>query len=106
MEVTIQKTMPAGWTRGASYETRFIYVGFSRYDTTKKVLSKFAYDNYRIIYSEMQSKSPSLSRGYYTEHATVTLFSGGWAEELAPGEVHFFVRNHLKQPVQQLAHLA
>ena len=97
MEVKIVPTIPREWAkrRGKTYETQFIYLGFSRYDTHRKVVSKFTTDEDRIMYSEAPCTNTVFSRGYYTEHATVTVYSEApriWSEELSPGEVHFFVQ--------------
>jgi hypothetical protein len=77
MEVKIFPTIPHEWVnrRGKSYETQFIYLGFSRYDTHQKVISKFTTDTDRITYSETPCTNTVFSRGYYTEHATVTVYS-------------------------------
>jgi hypothetical protein len=97
MEVKIFPTIPHEWVnrRGKSYETQFIYLGFSRYDTHQKVISKFTTDTDHITYSETPCTNTVFSRGYYTEHATVTVYSESpriWSEELSPGDVHFFVQ--------------
>ena len=102
MEVQILERVPDIWAKkgGVSYETLFLYLGFSRYDTAKKVLSKFTTDADKIYYSERPCTTTNVfSRSYYAEMTTVTVYSESpriWSEETGPGEVHFF----FQQPTQ------
>jgi hypothetical protein len=101
MEIQILSTIPEEWAKkgGVTYETRFIYLGFSRYDTVRKVLAKFTSDTDHIHYSESECTVNVFSRGYHAEFARVTVYSESprvWSEELGPGEIHFFVQ----QPIQ------
>lgn len=101
MEIRILTAVPEEWAKktGKTYETQFIYLGFSRYDTVRKVLSKFTSGNNCVRYSETPCPTTTFSRGYHAEFARVTIYSESpriWSEELSPGEVHFFVQ----QPMQ------
>lgn len=104
MEISIQKTIPpqCASIRGKSYDTRFLYVGFSRYDVEKKILSKIVKcANGKVQYTERQCDT-SFSRGYHTEMVRVTLYSDSprvWSEELSPECTYFFVQ----QPTQAVA---
>ena len=98
MEIRISTTMPAEWATkpGKSYDTKFIYLGFSRYDTEKKMLSKFTADTDHVMYSESSCDTiSSFSKGYHAELVRVTIYSETprvWSEEMGPGEIHFFVQ--------------
>jgi hypothetical protein len=101
MEIRIQTHLPADVLSKKPvevYETQFLYIGFSRYDTTKHVVTKFDHqEDGRILLTEAPCKVPCLSRCYFTEHATVTVYSNSpriWKEEV--GTTHFFVQ----QPIQ------
>jgi hypothetical protein len=104
MEIQIRTTAPEECAKkaGKTYETQFIYIGFSRYDTVKKTLSKFTSETDSIRYSETPCTMNVFSRGYHVENARVTIYSEApriWSEELGPGEIHFFVQ----QPTQVAA---
>ena len=79
-----------------TYETRFLYLGFSRYNTEKKTLEQFR----RGSDGEITFRSTPLalgvaSRCYHTEYARVSVYSTSplvWSETLSPSETHFFVQ--------------
>lgn len=77
-----------------TYETRFIYIGHSRYDTEKKRLSRFERNAQgHMVYTETPSPSFVFSRGYHTEHVRVLVYSHSprvWTEELSPTESETF----------------
>jgi hypothetical protein len=57
------------------YETQFLYVGLSRYDTTKKTLSSlFRTPEGMTIYTE-SLYTGSLARCYASESVTMTIYS-------------------------------
>lgn len=97
MEVKILESLPREWTNKkplSTYETRFLYIGFSRYDTETKRISSFekTKDN-KILYRERFHEGTVLSKSYNTELVTVKIYSENpkvWAEELNPHDVHFF----------------
>ncbi len=89
MEVRLLDAVPPEWTSKKpieTYETRFLYIGFSRYDTTKQVLTKFIrQDDGTINMSEAPHKEAFFARCYHTEHARVTVYSLNprvWTEEV------------------------
>lgn len=78
-----------------TYETRFISIGFSRYDIEKKTLSSFQCKDGKVVYTETVRERSCLSRCYSTENVRVTIYSltpRVWKEELGIDEVHFFVQ--------------
>ena len=97
MEIKILESLPSTYknTAGKSYETRYIYTGFRRYDIEKKTLSTIQVeDGGRILYSEHLLDTTVFSRDYHTEMVRVTTYSDSpkvWCEELSPDERYFFV---------------
>ena len=89
MEVRLLDAVPLEWISKKpidSYETRFLYIGFSRYDTTKQVLTKFIRKpDGAIDMSETSHKDAFFARCYHTENARVTVYSTNprvWTEEV------------------------
>ena len=89
MEVRLLDAVPPEWISKKpidSYETRFLYIGFSRYDTTKQVLTKFIRnENGTINMSEASHTETFFARCYHTENARVTVYSLNprvWTEEV------------------------
>lgn len=80
--------------KGTIYETSYIYTGFGRYDTEKKVSARIVEQpNGRWILYETPCDETVFSRGYHTELVRVTVYSQSpriWKEELSPHEVYFF----------------
>lgn len=96
MEVVLTESIPAAYKDKRplkTYETRYIYTGFRRYDVETKQLSALELKDGRLFYSEQPCTDTILSRGYATELVRVTVYAESpraWAEELGPGEIHFF----------------
>ena len=93
MELQITQEIPRNLRPLRTYETKYLYTGFSRYDTEAKRLSTLKLQpNGKIMYTE-QDYSGSFSRGYHTELVRVTIYSEKprmWSEELSPHDVYFF----------------
>ena len=98
MQVAILSVPPPEWKDKKpieTYETRFLYLGFSRYDTAKETLSNFYRDEDSgvIQYTERPHPEACFSRCYAAEHVRVTIYSLSprvWKEEA--DAVHFFVQ--------------
>ncbi len=97
MEVQILSKVPSEWADKKpleSYETRFLYVGFSRFDTAKNMLSNFYRDETgKVHYSERPHKEACFSRCYAAENVLVTVYSltpRVWREDA--DETHFFIQ--------------
>ena len=76
-----------------TYETTFLYIGLSRYNTETKMLSNFELKNDKIIYKEFPYDGSVFSRSYTAEPVRMILYSESpkiWAEELSTERVHFF----------------
>lgn len=93
MEVRISQKIPSNLRPLRTYETKYIYTGFSRYDTEAKILSTLKVTGSgKILYSQ-RDYSGSFSKSYSTELVRVTVYSENpkaWSEELTPGQLHFF----------------
>jgi len=97
MEVQLTRKVPAEWETKKpleQYETQFLYVGLSRYDTVKKTLSSILREqDGKTIYKE-SPYTGNLARCYVTEFATVTVYSNSprvWKEDLGIDDVTIFV---------------
>jgi hypothetical protein len=101
MEVRMTSLPPSEWATKKpieTYETQFLYVGLSRYDTTKKTLSSIVRSPGKTIYTET-AYDGSLARCYITEFATITIYSKSprvWKEDMGVRNQTFFVQ----QPTQ------
>jgi hypothetical protein len=91
--------LPAEWVTKKPverYETQFLYVGFSRYDTAKKTLSNIVRTNDgKTLYTELPCDELVLAKCYITEYATVTVYSLNprvWVEDMGVNDVHAFVQ--------------
>ena len=79
MNVLMTTSLPSEWIGVKpieTYETQFFALGFSRYDTTKKMLSTLVQEAGGLItYTETPYTLGSVARLYTTESATVTVYS-------------------------------
>lgn len=96
------RATPKEWTDKKpieTYETRFIYTGFSRYNTEKKTLTQIMKTPTGITYTESTCDATVFSRAYATESVRITVYSvlpKVWKEEIGLEDTHFFVQ----QPIQ------
>ena len=98
----MSNSLPAEWATRKPverYETQFLYVGLSRYDTVKKTLSNFnRTEDGKVVYTETPY-SGTLARCYVSEYATISVYSLNprvWKEDMGVGDQTFFVQ----QPTQ------
>lgn len=96
MELRLTTSLPSEWKTKKPlevYETQFLYVGLSRYNTAKKTLSSFVRRDDTTIYTERPSVDEQFARCYVTEFATVTVYSHSprvWKEDMGvDGETVF-----------------
>ena len=89
--------LPAEWATKKpieQYETQFLYVGLSRYDTVKKTLSSIVRrPDGKTLYNESPYDG-NLARCYVTEFATVSVYSQSprvWKEDMGVKDVNVFV---------------
>ena len=98
MEVQILSRLPSEWSNKKPierYETQFLAVGLSRYDTIKKTLSNIVRDqDGKTVYTEKPYGDRCLARCYVSEYATVTVYSTNprvWKEDMGADDVTVFV---------------
>lgn len=94
MRIALVDSLPVMYTTPIrTYETRYIYTGFRRYDVEAKTLSSIQVINDTLEYTEQPYTETIFSRGYFTELVRVSIYSESprvWVEELAPGQQHIF----------------
>lgn len=96
MNIQIMEGIPKHYQKKKpikTYETTFLYIGLSRYNTETKTLSNFELKDNHILYKEVPYEGTTFSRSYNAELVRVVLYSESpkvWAEELSPNQVHFF----------------
>jgi len=93
MEIEILESVPVSMKPLQTYETRYIYTGFGKYDVESQVFSRIELRNSVLLYHEHHTSDGCFSRGYFVENVRVTVYSRSpriWAEELSPDKVYFF----------------
>lgn len=94
MEIKLLPNLPYNYSKPIkSYETRFVYIGFSKYDAERKVLSNMTEKEGKIYLTEYTEVPNVFPRAYHTELVRVTIYSESprvWSEELSPFEIYFF----------------
>ena len=95
MKIAILETIPAHYAtqKGTTYETRYLYTGFGRYNEHEKTLevTQVNSDGTYSFFSRPH-EAEVFSRIYHVEPVTLTLYSASprvWKEEVA-GVVFFF----------------
>lgn len=96
MEVDILLQVPEEWKKkqGKTYETKYLYTGFSRYDVERHMYSRIQHKDGKFWYSEIPSSDECFPKCYHVEHVRVTVYSESprvWKEELSATDVYFFV---------------
>jgi hypothetical protein len=95
MKISISANVPEAYTKqkGETYETRYIYTGFGRYNEHEKTLEVLQVDaDESFSFFSRPHKPEVFSRSYHVELATVTLYSESprvWSEKIGP-ITHFF----------------
>jgi len=100
MNVRMTTSLPSEWATARpleTYETQFLAVGLSRYDTAKKMLSTIVRTpTGAITYTETPHTVGSLARCYAVEFVTVTVYSRSprvWVEDLGVEGQTVFVQH-------------
>lgn len=76
-----------------SYETRYLYTGFSRYNVETKTISTITLKNNKVFYKEVKFEGTTFSRAYSAENVRIDIYSENpkiWSETLNPHDTHFF----------------
>lgn len=108
MEVRISTEIPEEWKSKprTTYETRYLYTGFSRYDVEKMVFSKIEKRGDTFYYHEIEMTEDCFPRAYHVEHVRVSVYSTSpkvWVEELSPDNLYFFEERSATKQFQQAA---
>jgi hypothetical protein len=98
MEIQTASRLPKEWATKKPierYETQYLYVGLSRYNTVKKTLSSiFRTAEGKTIYTETPYEG-SLARCYVTEYVTISVYSHSprvWKEDMGTNDQTVFVQ--------------
>lgn len=95
MKIAIIEGLPEKFTgiKGTTYETKYFYTGFGRYNEYEKTLEAMQFNPDGSCSFFTRPHEPEVfSRVYYTEAVTITLYSTSprvWKEEVG-GVVWFF----------------
>lgn len=76
-----------------SYDTRYLYTGFSRYNVETKTISTITTNNNKLFYKEVKFDGTTFPRAYSAEHVRIDVYSENpkvWSETLNPHDIHFF----------------
>lgn len=91
--------LPAEWATKKPlerYETQFLYVGLSRYDTVKKTLSSIVRTQEgKVLFTETPYGDESLARCYISEFATILVYSQNprvWVEDMGVNDRTAFIQ--------------
>lgn len=91
--------LPAEWATKKPlerYETQFLYVGLSRYDTVKKTLTSIVRTkDGKTLYNETPYDDGQLARCYISEFATVLVYSQNprvWVEDMGVNDRTAFIQ--------------
>ena len=80
--------------QGQTYETLYIYTGYGKYDTERKVLMTMErLPNGNLRMKEAVYDPKVISRAFHSEMVRVTVYSENprmWKEEISPVEIYFF----------------
>lgn len=96
MDIEIQNSIPHDWKlkQGRAYDTRYIYIGFGRYDVEAGLFSRIERRDTNVLYHEAKHVGECFPRGYHVENVRVTVYSYSsprvWSEEISPTEIYFF----------------
>jgi hypothetical protein len=99
MDVLIGTKIPAQFAkmRGLTYETRYLYTGFGRYNEHEKTLEVFHRDkDGKTTFFSRPFVLQVLSRVYHTELVRVTVYSNNpriWTEDVGEGNLFFQLTN-------------
>lgn len=92
-EVEVLDSVPSGLKALRTYETRYIYTGFGRYDVEAGLFSRIEVRGNSTFYSEMKTSDDCFPRGYHVELVRITIYSESprmWSEEPSPHDIYFF----------------
>lgn len=83
MQVRLLSSVPPRLRPLRTYETVFLSIGFGRYDTERKTLTKLTEENGLLMFDEKPFEASVFPRAYHAEMARVTIYSDSprvWSE--------------------------
>jgi hypothetical protein len=95
MKLIMSATVPEQFKKqkGTTYETRYLYTGFGRYNEHDKTLETIQVDeNGDYTFFSRNQEAQVFSRVYHTELVTITLYSTSprtWTETVGPATYFF-----------------
>jgi hypothetical protein len=92
-EVILSDSLPNTMKPLHTYETRYVYTGFGRYDIEANLFSRIEMRGDKMFYSESKTTNECFPKGYNVECVRVTVYSKAprmWSEEISPHEIYFF----------------
>jgi hypothetical protein len=90
MKLIMSSTVPEQYKKqkGTTYETRYLYTGFGRYNEHDKTLESIQVDEKgEYDFFSRHQEAQVFSRVYHTELVTITLYSTSprvWSETVGP----------------------
>jgi hypothetical protein len=104
MNISIHETVPAEYAaqKGTTYETRYLYTGFGRYNEYEKTLEAIQLNpNKTYTFFTRPHEADVFSRVYHVETVTLTLYSASpriWKEDV--DGVSFFFQEIVQDGAQ------
>lgn len=83
MRVRLLSSVPPSLRPLRTYETTYLYIGFGRYDTERKTLTKLVEDDGVLTMHETPFDASVFPRAYHAEPVRVTIYSDSprmWSE--------------------------
>lgn len=83
MRVQLLSSVPPRLRPLRTYETTFLSIGFGRYDTERKTLTKFIETDGGLVVQEIPFDASVVPRAYHAEMARVAIYSDSpriWSE--------------------------
>lgn len=83
MQVRLLSSVPPSLRPLRTYETTYLSIGFGRYDTERKTLTKITEENGLFTVQETPFEASVIPRAYHAELVRVTIYSDSprvWSE--------------------------
>jgi hypothetical protein len=94
MDVHVTTTMPEKYLHLkpiSSYETRYIWTGFGRYDVNNKVWIQLQEIPNGMRITKVPCENPVFRNAFHTELVYVTVYPGNvWSEQITPDEIYYY----------------
>lgn len=83
MQAQLLSSVPPRLRPLRTYETTYLSIGFGRYDTERKTLTKITEENGVFVFHELPFEASVFPRAYHAELVRVTVYSDSpriWSE--------------------------